>query len=74
MHPLIGDLKEVKDADLEAKIGDLTKKYFMTGNPEIRQQMVLVLNSLKEELARRQQEALAKIMANKNLDKLVKVN
>ena len=30
MHPLAGDLSQIKDAELELKIGDLSKKYFMT--------------------------------------------
>jgi oligoendopeptidase F len=76
MHPLAGDLTTLKDAELENKISDLTKKYFMTRNPGIQAQMVAMLDSYNEELRKRQQEALAKMMANKDktLDKLIKVN
>jgi hypothetical protein len=74
MHPLVEDLSEIKDSDLEAKIGSLTQKYFMTHNPEVRHQMVMVLDSLNQEMSKRRQAALAKIMANKDLDKLVKVS
>jgi hypothetical protein len=74
MHPLMEDLSEIKDAELETKISSLTQKYFMTHNPEVRQQMIMVLDSLNQEMSKRRQAALAKIMANKDLDKLVKVS
>jgi hypothetical protein len=74
MHPLAGNLSEIKDQELETKIFDLTKKYFMTTNPEIRQQMSMLLDSYNEEIKKRRNASLAKIMANKDLDKLVKVS
>ena len=74
MHPLVGDLSEMKVNDLESKITDLTKKYFMTGNMDAQHQISMVLDSYKSELRRRQDAALTKIMSDKNLDNLVKVN
>jgi len=74
MHPLAGDLSQIKDAELELKIGDLSKKYFMTNNFLVREQIVGLLDSYKEELSNRRNAALKKLMDNKNLDKLVKVN
>jgi hypothetical protein len=74
MHPLAGNLSEIKDQELETKVFDLTKKYFMTANPEVRHQMSMLLDSYNEELRKRRNASLSKIMANKDLDKLVKVN
>jgi hypothetical protein len=76
MHPLSGDLSVFKDQELETKINDLTKKYFMTNNMEIRQQMSMLLESYKSELSKRQQAALEKLMASrdKTLDKLINVS
>lgn len=76
MHPLLGNLNNLKDAELEQKIFDLSKKYFMTSNIEVRSQMVMVLDGLKEEMNKRRQAQLANMMANrdKTLDKLIKVN
>jgi hypothetical protein len=74
MHPLAGNLSEIKDQELETKIFDLTKKYYMTTNPELRQQMSMLLDSYNEEIKKRRNASLAKIMANKDLDKLVKVS
>jgi hypothetical protein len=76
MHPLLGSLESLKDNELEQKIFDLSKKYFMTSNPEVQSQMIMVLNGLKEEMSKRRQAQLAALMANrdKTLDKLIKVN
>jgi formyltetrahydrofolate synthetase len=76
MHPLSGDLSSLKDNEIESKIQDLTRKYFMTQNSELQQQISNVLNDYKEEMAKRRQIALAKLMksADKSIDNLVKVN
>ena len=76
MHPLAGNLEELKDIELESKISDLTKKYFMTRNPGLQAQMRIMLDSLNEELRKRQQAALEKLMSNrdKSLDKLIRVS
>jgi|FreactTroBogLake_1042271.scaffolds.fasta_scaffold153997_1 hypothetical protein len=76
MHPLLDNLSNLKDAELEQKIFDLSKKYFMTSNTEVKGQMVMVLDGLKEEMNKRRQAQLASLMANrdKTLDKLIKVN
>jgi hypothetical protein len=76
MHPLLGNLTSLKDNELEQKIFDLSKKYFMTHNPEVQSQMVMVLDGLKEEMSKRRQAQLAALMANrdKTLDKLIKVS
>ena len=76
MHPLAGDFSNLKDAELETKVGDLTKRYFQTHNTDVRQQISMLLDSFNEELSRRRQAALEKVMSNrdKNLDKLINVN
>jgi len=76
MHPLAGDLSILKDSEIESKIGDLTKKYFMTHNTSLRQQMGMMLEDYKAELSKRRQAALEKLMNNgdKSLDKLININ
>jgi hypothetical protein len=76
MHPLIGDLSVLKDADIENKIQDLTRKYFMSNNFDLQQQIGMVLSAYKEELANRQRQAYEKMMQtrNKDLDKLINVS
>jgi hypothetical protein len=76
MHPLIGDLSNLKDGEVDSKINDLTRKYFATNNFEVQQQIAMALDTYKAELAKRQQRAYEKMMntRNKDLDKLIKVN
>ncbi len=76
MHPLIHNLESLKDSELENKISELTRKYFVSHNPQLQQQVIMVLESYKEELAKRQREAYEKMMQtrNKDLDKLIKVD
>ncbi len=75
MHPLISDFSNLKDSEIETKINDLTKKYFMTYNPGVQAQISAVLDSYKEELANRRQAEWQKMMdsRNKDLDKLINV-
>ena len=76
MHPLVNDLSSLKVSELENKVSELTRKYFATHNFDVQQQIVMVLETYKEELARRQREEYEKMMnsRNKDLDKLIKVN
>ena len=75
MHPLISDLSDLKTPELENKISDLTRKYFTSQNPDVRQQVVMILETYKEELAKRQLAEYNKMMnsRNKDLDKLINV-
>lgn len=76
MHPLIENLSNLKDLELESKINELSKKYFMTNNSNIKEQIVSILESYKEELNRRRQEEWQKATENtsKGLDKLININ
>lgn len=76
MHPLVTDLSSLKTAELESKISDLTKKYFMTSNYVLQSQISSVLDAYKEELATRQQLEWQNTIEsrNKGLDKLINVS
>jgi hypothetical protein len=76
MHPLVNELGNLKTSDLESKINDLTKKYFMTSNYELQCQISNVLDAYKEELSTRQQSEWQKVLEsrNKGLDKLINVS
>jgi hypothetical protein len=76
MHPLVNDLSGLKDAELETKINDLTRKYFMSYNPGVQAQMIAVLDSYKEELDKRRRAEYDKMMNNrdKGLDKLINIS
>lgn len=76
MHPLVGNLESLKDSELEYKINELTKKYFMTANCDVRSQLSSILSMYKEELNVRRQHQLntALNQKSKDIDNLVKVN
>jgi hypothetical protein len=76
MHPLAGSFDTLKDSELESKISDLTKKYFMTYNTNIKSQIAMLLDSYKEEMSKRRSIALEKLMnsRDKNLDKLINIS
>jgi hypothetical protein len=76
MHPLINDLESLKIGDIESKINDLTKKYFMTSNSGVQSQISSALDTYREELSKRQASEWEKTMEsrNKGLDKLINVS
>jgi hypothetical protein len=76
MHPLIDNLHLLKDSEIENKINDLTGKYFTARSFELQRQIVMVLDSYKEEMSKRKQVEYEKMMnsRNKDLDKLINVS
>ena len=76
MHPLAGDLTQFKDSEIESKINDLTRKYFSTYNFELQQQISMMLDTYKSEMANRRLREYEKMMnsRNKDLDKLINVS
>lgn len=76
MHPLVNDLAELKDAEIESRINDLTRKYFMTSNFQVQQQISAILDVYKEAISERRRIAFEEMMEsrNKDLDKLIKVD
>jgi hypothetical protein len=77
-NPLLEDLTQIKDADLENKMSDLNRKYNIAlrmGNGAIAQQIAVVIESVRDEGMRRQHEATKKLLAkqSKDLDGLINV-
>lgn len=76
MHPLINDLSSLKDNEIENRISELSKKYFSTYNPDLKNQIAMVIDTYREEMSKRKQLEYEKMMQthNKDLDKLINVN
>lgn len=76
MHPLVDNLETLTTNELEAKITDLTKKYFLTRNAELQIQILNILDSYKNELDTRRRAEWKKVQENrdKGLDKLIKID
>ena len=72
LHPLDDDLSIYNNQQLESKIADLTKKFVRQRNPQVKVQMILLINSYKMELRERiQKEQRQK--TNLDLDKLINI-
>lgn len=78
-NPLLGNPATLKDAELEEKVLELTKKYTIaarTGMNQVIPQILVALNTYREEMSRRSAEALqntAKKNKNGNLDDLINI-
>lgn len=77
-HPLLEDLTQLKDQDLENKIADLSKKYFQAlkfGQGAAAHQITMILDSINAEKQRRQVEAAQKNKEQtQQFNDLIKIN
>ncbi len=78
-NPLLNDLQELKIPELESKISELSKKYFIaarSGNSSLCQQILVVLETHKSELQKRHLADTKVQTTNsiKDLDGLINVN
>lgn len=69
------ELEKLTDNQLEEKISDLQKKYFMSQNPSLKQQIANFLDFYKSHLQERRRAAQKKLEEKQNgLDNLINVN
>lgn len=74
-HPFEGDLSQLKDQEVEAKVIELNKKYYAAarlGKPELLTQIATFVTIYKDELARRY--AKNKQQLEGDLDQLINVD
>lgn len=78
INPLIDNLSNFSPNELEQKVFELQRKYFMTHNPQVQSQIVNILEIYKEELrTRRAQEAQRlkdQMSGEEGLDNLIKIS
>jgi hypothetical protein len=77
-NPLLEDLTQLKDAEVESRMTDLNKKYNIAlrmGNSAVATQIAVVIEAVREETLRRQAEATKKLLQkhNKDLDGLINI-
>ena len=75
MHPLAEDFSQLKDAEIETRVSELSKKYWQSSNPALQNQISLFLDLYNEELRSRRARAWQQQYQNrdKGLDKLINV-
>ena len=77
MHPFMDNLSDFSDAQIEEKISKLNRVYFVTENEDVRQQIILSLDTLKLELESRrarQRQQLLQDGEDNGLDDLINVS
>jgi hypothetical protein len=75
-NPLVDDFSKLSDLDVESKVNDLGRKYFMSRNPEVQMQIARLLEMYKEEMRTRRARAQlqSQLNGNSDLDNLINVN
>lgn len=74
---MVTDLDQYNDNQLENRIIDLQRKYFLTHNPQVKEQIVNILDIYRVELRTRQAIAAQKQReqnGDSGLDDLIKVS
>ena len=75
-HPLEQDLSQLSDSEVEAKVQELSRKYFAAqrlGKPEMLTQIATFVTIYKQELSRRYLEK-SRNDFDGDLDQLINVN
>lgn len=78
-HPLLDDPRKIRDQDLDDKIQELSKKYYLAarmGQGSVCAQILVALDMYKAESERRRLDSVKSVMKkqNKDLDDLINVN
>lgn len=74
-HPLVGDLSDLKDQDVENKLIELNKKYYAAarlGSKDLLTQLSTVITIYRQELAKRHAQKLKQ--ADDDLGQLINVD
>lgn len=75
MHPLLFNIDQLSDNELEEKIISLHKKYWQTNNPQIQHQISLAIESYKlEQQTRLIRQKNEQQNGDNDLDNLIKVS
>lgn len=76
MHPLLGSLDKLSDNELEQKLTEVNKRYWQTSNPQVREQVIMVIESYKMELESRRikQKIESQQNGNSGLDNLINIS
>ncbi len=73
IHPHGDDLKSLSDLQIHEKLKDLNKKYFMTTNAQLQEQIIMLIDGYKLELEARNVSKSLKKDENE-LDNLINIS
>jgi hypothetical protein len=76
-NPLLDDLSHLSDDEVNNKITDLTRRYWQTRNPQLQNQIIVILEMYKQEQHTRQAKQREQSQSNNDdpdLDNLININ
>ena len=76
LHPFSEDTKDLTVSELQEKLSDLSKKYFQTHNPQVKEQIGTFIEFYKQEILIKEQKLRQEEQKNGDLelDNLIKVS
>ena len=74
-NPLVQSFDELSDNELEEKILTLNKKFWMTQNPQVKEQITAILDMYKAEMeGRRAKPKIKSQYGDNSLDNLINIS
>ena len=75
-NPLVDDFSALTDTEVEEKVVELGRKYWMSRNPDLQAQIATILEMYKEEARARRARAYQQSQDNDDsgLDNLININ
>jgi len=76
-NPLVDSFNELSDNEIEQKIVELSRKFFMSSNPDVQTQISNILEMYKEEMRSRQAKQRIKNLeqnGENGLDNLINIS
>jgi len=76
-NPLVDNFNDLSDSEIENKVSELSRKYFISRNPQVQQQISVILDMYKQELQLRTAKAKLKDQeqtGENGLDNLININ
>ena len=76
LHPFSEDTKDLTVSELQEKLSDLSKKYFQSHNPQVKEQIGTFIEFYKQEILIKEQKLRQEEQKNGDLDldNLIKVS
>jgi|TARA_E500000178_G_scaffold192970_1_gene190963 hypothetical protein len=75
-HPLLENLTVLSDTDLQERLSSISTKYWQTQNPDVRSQMIVIIDELKYELKLRSSKPVenSEDDGDNSLDNLINIS
>jgi hypothetical protein len=75
-NPLVDSIESLSEDEIQIKLSELSRKYWQSRNPSVKQQIQTVMEMYKQELFIRKQKEMhkSKDSDDKDLDNLIKIS